>query len=397
VGTSASTLFVDSADLNGDGYPDVVYALDEGIVGVALSSSVQAGTFPSSYGPIGGPTGAASTPVALCGDLDGDGHADVVAAGFGQQPVLMRGLGDGTFATPIALSTDVPGGIVGSLGDLNGDGHPDIAVMTPDGGTVWTLINNADSSFTPYSFSDYDVGDNNLSNIGVTLSDLNGDGLDDLLVTTHDTNVYVRISTSTPGAYLAQTIPMSSYTYDCGQTAVADVDNDGKMDIIAGCWDLVVLKGDGLGNFSFLMSDGTGCDHALRPLLGDFNEDGYVDVAVTDYACGTVFINQQTSTPYVHDQWYRYTAGGNARRGVMNDFNADGHPDFALNTGHTLEIYIGQGDGSFNAAQSYPTSGAYSICTADFDEDGKPDLVRATDNEGLVFYPNIGCRANLTY
>jgi hypothetical protein len=73
-------------------------------------------------------------------------------------------------------------------------------------------------------------------------------------------------------------------------------------------------------------------------------------------------------------------AGTNPSGTALGDFNHDGHLDLAVsnNASNTLDIYLGQGDGTFSAPTSYPL-GAYSqqIALADFDHDGNLDLAIA--------------------
>src|SRR3954465_5545365 len=68
------------------------------------------------------------------------------------------------------------------------------------------------------------------------------------------------------------------------------------------------------------------------------------------------------------------------------DFNGDGKPDLVAsdsspNTATTLNILLGNGDGTFRrgadlAVGSYPAG----VATADFNKDGKPDVVAANEN-----------------
>ena len=67
----------------------------------------------------------------------------------------------------------------------------------------------------------------------------------------------------------------------------------------------------------------------------------------------------------------------------MGDFNSDGALDLAVannaNPG-TVSILLGNGNGSFQAAKSYPTDQApKSVAVGDFNGDGIPDLVTANN------------------
>src|SRR5262245_6795099 len=75
-----------------------------------------------------------------------------------------------------------------------------------------------------------------------------------------------------------------------------------------------------------------------------------------------------------------YTVGTNPQAVATADFNGDGKLDLAVanQTSNTVGILLGNGDGTFQAAQNYSTgSGPRSVAVGDFNADGKLDLVTA--------------------
>src|SRR5271165_2476210 len=58
------------------------------------------------------------------------------------------------------------------------------------------------------------------------------------------------------------------------------------------------------------------------------------------------------------------------------DFNGDGKPDLAVGSDNSIEILLGNGDGTFQALTPLAVPGAW-LATADFNGDGKPDLAFA--------------------
>ena len=65
---------------------------------------------------------------------------------------------------------------------------------------------------------------------------------------------------------------------------------------------------------------------------------------------------------------------------TAGDFNGDGKPDLAVasSSSNNVSILLGNGDGTFQAAVSYPAgSGPVSVTSGDFNGDGKLDLVTA--------------------
>jgi hypothetical protein len=108
------------ADLNHDGYPDVV-ATSDGTVGVLLGGAGGLGA--PSYTPLVN-EGGGNGKVALA-DLNTDGHLDIVV----DQGVIMFGHGDGTFTKELF---DFDGNGV-RVADFNDDGLPDVIVGLSDG------------------------------------------------------------------------------------------------------------------------------------------------------------------------------------------------------------------------------------------------------------------------
>ena len=119
--------------------------------------------------------------------------------------------------------------------------------------------------------------------------------------------------------------------------------------------------------------------------VGDFNGDGILDLAVVNAgsygsASGNVSVllgkgdGSFQPTP-------AYTVGAYAFSAVVSDFNGDGHLDLAVAgyldvepTTPEVSILLGNGDGTFQAVQNYPTQGG-SLAVGDLNGDGHLDLV----------------------
>jgi hypothetical protein len=103
--------------------------------------------------------------------------------------------------------------------------------------------------------------------------------------------------------------------------------------------------------------------------VGDFNGDGRLDYAVTNYASNTVSVLLGNGDGSI--QAARNFSGGSYRRSVaVRDFSGDGILDLAVADGGyaSVSILLGNGDGTFQAfryfnAGAYPSSVAVGIST----------------------------------
>ncbi len=121
-------------------------------------------------------------------------------------------------------------------------------------------------------------------------------------------------------------------------------------------------------------------------VLGDFNNDGRLDLAVTNSSANTISVllgngdgSFQAPTTYA--------AGANPIAIASGDFNRDGKLDLAVGNAfaNTVSIFLGNGDGTFLPPQTYAVGrGPQSIAVSDFDGDGFLDLAVLDRNDSNV-------------
>lgn len=307
---SSSLYLKATGDFNGDGYTDVLTAnttsdsletaLSDGKGGFSLKTALPITEFPyfDYVQPI--------TP-----DFNGDGLQDIILTGSVGKLAVALSKGDGTFGTPISLDM---GALACPLGyaataDLTGSGHQDLVIpYGGDGGCgvsgsnasgYFVIRNNGKGSFAQPVF--YSFG---LELYSVTLADLNGDGIPDLVLNDEpfdDPDAPPFATYYLPGngdgtfgeARTLTTMMVVS------QILAADVNNDGKTDLVyfsegnyvgaafpgdqsqaAAGIDLFINEGGGIFDPISQLSVG---NYYMNGYVGDVNGDGIPDITASLY------------------------------------------------------------------------------------------------------------------
>ncbi|HEU5181669.1 MAG TPA: VCBS repeat-containing protein [Candidatus Polarisedimenticolia bacterium] len=171
--------------------------------------------------------------------------------------------------------------------------------------------------------------------------------------------------------------------------ATADFNGDGKSDLVTAnsvSNDLSILLGRGDGEFEperRIAIDLFG--HPTYAAAADLNADGKTDLVVTYNPNALLVFLGAGNGSFVLDNTYAVTEISPSFVTVA-DLNLDGVPDLAVASATpSVAVFLGQGDGTFQPETLFPAGAdAYSLAVADFNVDGSPDILIAAIGSGAA-------------
>ena len=175
------------------------------------------------------------------------------------------------------------------------------------------------------------------------------------------------VSFGTPTSYPVGTNPAA--------IVVGDFNGDGKIDIAVantGSDDVSILLGNGDGTFQAAVNYTAG-NSPTDIAVGDFNGDGKLDLAVFQPGASVSILLGNGDGTFQAPKTLALTAS--VAFMAVADFDGDKKTDLAVCDSANLNIFISNGDGTFQAAKDTAlSSGCRGLFTADFNNDSKPDL-----------------------
>ncbi len=268
-------------------------------------------------------------------------------------------IGPSLFEPKVNFTTGHESGYL-TVGDLDGDGKLDVVLNNSDAGatSLSVFLNTSTATTTSFQLSaSLQMGSDPE---GVTVADVNGDGKLDVIAVSYQTNtVSIHLNTSTGGA-LSFAPGTSLITQNCPFTVmVRDMDGDGRPDIITANKDgntaQVFLNSGSMGNLTFNSSVVT-LSTGNRPYtiaVDDLDGDGKPDIVAAAYGSNQVNVFLNTTT---------------------------------------------NGNLSFASSVDLAVNTPYHVVVADLDGDDKPEIITGNlGSQSISIFRNISTQGTIAF
>jgi hypothetical protein len=398
-GTDSIPMSVAVGDLNNDSWLDFVVANgDSDNVGVFLG--LGNGIFSSrmTYS-----TGRGSYPHYIAvADWNKDSYLDIIVCNtWGNTIGIFLGFGNGTFSGQTTYSTGIyslPLAI--AIGDFNNDSQLDIVIANYNISNIGIFLGYDNDTFS--NVTTYSTGSDSLPN-SVAIGDFNNDNRLDIVVANVGTdNVGIFIGYGN-GTFFDMILYSTGILSGPVSVVVGDFNNDGRLDVAvanSATDNIGVLFGKGNGTFSSptFYSTGRGSSPYFVA-IGDFNNDNQLDIAIANYGSNSFSVLLGCANGTFFSPLNYFIADGSQPLSIaVGDFNNDSRLDIIVTSTFTdtVHVFLGYVSESFLNAPAYSTgifSLPTSIAVGDFDNDTQLDVIVAdngTDNIMVLFGSGYG-------
>ena len=349
-------------DFNNDNCQDLVFVSSD-INAFCIFLGYGNGSFQS---PLSYSTGDWSSPYSVAvADFNKDSQLDIVVVGANEDIQgtvwLFLGFGNGTFERSVVY-TITDGTYIRSVAvdDLNNDTFLDIVFVNPDANSICLLFGFGDGHFS--NATTLSTGENSQP-VSVALGDLNGDKSIDIVVANRLSATVLLFFGYGNETFSTQNIAVLHYNASVPSILLSDVNSDNLLDILFIDEQLNggigIFYGFGGGKFASLKFYATGSFTApSMAAVGDFNNDSRIDLAICKFYHGSIGVFIQSAIDlYASPALFPTGNQSHPSAIVLGDFNNDHHLDIAVanSMSNTIGIFLGYGNGDFAHQRTYST------------------------------------------
>ena len=391
-GVESRPCSLSAGDLNRDNRTDLVVA-NENADSLSVFLSLDYVTY--QYEILNVPGYLPQPTFVVTGDVNNDNQTDSAVVNSNDLSVnIYLGYGNGSFSRPMSVALELPALPLSlALGDFNNDTHLDLVVGHRGISSIDVFLGCGNGTFylkERYSSTVYsDV-------YSMAVDDLNNDGRLDIVAVIYESDYIYILQGHGDGSFTEYTVFLMTNVSTLRWVAVADLNNDSFVDIVVAnslANNICILFGDGHGNFTNITTLSTGDDS--RPVsisIADLNKDSRLDIVVANRLSVNILIfsgsdNGTFSSPRIYPLDCNY----DLLVVQLSDVNNDTVFDILLvnynASNSAIIILYGLDNGHFALPSIYDTgvgTQPSSIAVADFNQDRKIDLVFTNSNQNTV-------------
>ena len=326
----------------------------------------------------------ASRPLSIAvGDFNEDNQLDIAVANYGIFNItLLLGSNNGSFRVEATYDMgydSIPYSLI--VADFNNDKKMDIASVTYGTNNLAILLAKGNATFVSQKYS---TG-NGSHPCSVAFGDFNHDNALDVIVANSGTSSVGIFLRSGNGTFTNMIMHPTGLNSRPAFVAVSDLDNDTNLDIVvvdSGNNNLLVLIGNGYGNFTIILTHSTGYNSDPSSIaIDDFDNDNKPDIVITNNATNNIFvITAYDIYPVSNQKAYPTGQGSYPTAVAVGDFNNDNVSDVVVANSNTdnVGIFINLGNGTFQDQIKVSTenrSRPYPVAVGDVNNDDQLDIV----------------------